>query len=74
MIVGTHVYEGDAAAMRRQQSAMAALSQLPGVQAVNVQFRTEPWANLPGVEMMPALLCDSVTAAGPGGRRKPLTR
>jgi hypothetical protein len=74
MIVGTHVYDGDAAAMRRQQSAMAALPRLPGVQAVNVQFQKEPWVSVPGIEMMPALLRDSVTAAGPGGRRKPLTR
>ena len=65
MIVGTHVYEGDAAAMRRQQSAVTALSRLPGVQAVNVQFQTEPWVGVPGIEMMPALLRDSVTAAGP---------
>jgi hypothetical protein len=74
MIVGTHVYEGDAAAMLRQQSAMAALPRLPGVQAVNVQFQKEPWVSLPGIEMLPALLRDSVTAAGPGGRRKPLAR
>jgi hypothetical protein len=74
MIVGTTVYEGDAAVMRRQQSALAALLRLPGVQAVNVQFQKEPRASLPGIEMLPALLLDSVTVAGPGGRRKPLTR
>jgi hypothetical protein len=74
MIVGTHLYEGDAAAMRRQQSAVTALSRLPGVQAVNVQFQTGPWASLPGIEMMPALLSDSLTVVGPGGPRKPLTR
>jgi hypothetical protein len=74
MIVGTHFYEGNAGAMRRQQSAAEALSRLPGVQAVNVQFQTEPWVSLPGIEMMPALLFDSVAAAGPGGPRKPLTR
>jgi hypothetical protein len=74
MIVGTHIYEGDAEAMRRQRSAMAALPQLPGVQAVNVQFQKEPWAALPDIETMPALLRDSVTAAGAGRRRKPLTR
>jgi hypothetical protein len=53
---------------------MTALTRLPGVQAVNVQFQKEPWVGLPGMEMVPALLRDSVTAAGPGGRRKPLTR
>jgi hypothetical protein len=74
MIVGTSVYEGEPAAMRRQQHAMAALLRLPGVQAVNVQFQKEPWVSVSGVEMLPALLGDSVTAAGPGGRRKPLTR
>jgi len=41
---------------------------------VNVQFQKEPWVSVPGIETMPALLSDSVTAAGPGGRRKPLTR
>jgi hypothetical protein len=74
MIVGTQVHEGDAAAVRRQQSAVAALSRLPGVQAVNVQFQKEPWVDVPGIEMMPALLHDSATAAGSPGRRKPLTR
>jgi hypothetical protein len=74
MIVGTSVYEGEPAAMRRQQHAMAALLRLPGVQAVNVQFQKEPWVSVSGIEMLPALLGDSVTAAGPGGRRKPLTR
>src|SRR5258708_2203101 len=74
MIVGTTVYEGDAAAMRRQHSAMEALQRLPGVQAVNGQFEREPWASVRGVETMPALFLDSLTAAGPGGRRKPLTR
>jgi hypothetical protein len=74
VIIGTNVYEGDAAAMRRQQSAMSAVPRLPGVEAVNVQFQKEPWVGFPGMEMMPALLHDSVTAAGPGGRRKPLTR
>ena len=52
MIIGTHVYEGDGAAMRRQQSALAALSRLRGVQAVNVQFQTKPWASVPGIEML----------------------
>jgi hypothetical protein len=39
MIVGTHVHEGDAAAMWRQRSAMAALLRLPGVEAVNWRLR-----------------------------------
>jgi hypothetical protein len=74
MLVGMHIYDGDAATMRRQRSAVAALGRLPGVEAVNFQFRSKPWSTLEGIEMMPLLEQDSVTTAGPGGRRKPLTR
>lgn len=74
MLVGMHIYDGDAAAMRRQQVAVAALARLPGLEGVNVQFQTEPWAALPGIETRKVLTQDSLIAAGPGGRRKPLTR
>src|SRR5688572_14284252 len=74
MLVGTNIYEGDAQVMRRQRQAVAALRELPGVEGVNIQFQTGPWAALPGIETVPALTRDSLTTAGPGGRRKPLTR
>jgi hypothetical protein len=74
MFVGMHIYDGDAAAMRRQRAAIDAVRSLPGTEAVNYQFRTAPWATLPGIEMVPALVQDSLTTAGPGGLRKPLTR
>src|SRR5687767_14094280 len=74
MLLGMHIYQGDAATMSRLEGALAALPVLPGVEALNVQFRVQPWVTLPGIEMMPALEQDSITAAGSGGRRKPLTR
>lgn len=74
MLIGTHLYTGDAAAMRRQQLAVDALSRLGGIEALNVQFQTEPYAELPGIEAIHVLARDSNEVAGPGERRKPLTR
>jgi hypothetical protein len=74
MLIGTHLFEGNPEAMRRQQLAVAGLQRLPGVEAVNVQFRTEPWAMFPGIETMPVLDQDSLSAAGPGDKRKAITR
>jgi hypothetical protein len=73
MLVGLHLYL-NAASMRRQQAAVDALSSLDGVEGVNVQFVEPPRASLSGIEMLPALATDSLLVAGPGGRRKPLTR
>lgn len=73
MLIGLHVYP-DATSMRRQQAAVDALSTLGGVEGLNVQFLKPPWTLLPGIEMLPALARDSIAVAGPGGRRKPLTR
>ena len=74
MLIGTHLYAGDAAAMRRQQLAVDALPRLGGIEALNVQFETEPHAKLPGIETMHVLTRDSNDVAGQGERLKPLTR
>ena len=60
--------------MERQQRAVAALNRLNGVEAVNVQFRQKPWAMFSGIETMPVLDQDSFATAGPGDRRKAITR
>ena len=74
MLVGTHLYDGDSDAARRQQFAMSSLQGLDGVEFLNVQFRAQPWATLPGIETVACLEQDSLRTAGPGKRRKPLTR
>ena len=74
MLIGMNLYTGDAAATGRQQRAVDALPLLGGVEALNVQFQTEPHATLPGIETMTVLVQDSMTVAGPGKGRKPLTR
>jgi hypothetical protein len=74
MLVGMHIYNGDAGAMRRQQAAVSALARLSGVEGLNVQFRAGLSAALPGIETMAALDQDSMTTVSLAGRRKPLTR
>jgi hypothetical protein len=73
VLIGTHLYNGDRAALRRQQWAVEALQRLSGVDAVNVQFQSEPNASLPGIETLNVLGRDSLSLAGPG-RRKPVAR
>jgi hypothetical protein len=74
VLVGLNLYQGSAASMRRQELAVRALSKLPGVEILNVQFQRAPWATLPGIEMKTALTTSSITVAGPGGHAKPMTR
>ena len=73
LLVGTHVFDGDEAAMGRQRRALGALRNLPGVDAVNVQFQFNPCTTLSEIELVPALKQDSSSMAGPAGGRKPMT-
>lgn len=74
MLVGTHLYDGNGDATRRQQFAMSWLQRLPGVEGLNVQFRSQPCSPGPGIETLASLEQDSFRTAGPGKQRKPLTR
>jgi hypothetical protein len=74
MLIGTNLYEGDPASMRRQQAAIAALIALPQVEAVNLQFRTGQQTFSDRIETLAVLDQDSLSVCGPGGRRKPMTK
>lgn len=74
MLIGMNLYEGDAASIRRQQAAIAALTGLARVEAVNLQFRTGQQTLSDGMETLPVLDQDSLSVCGSGGRRKPMTK
>ena len=71
LVLGTQFYQGDPAAMRRQSLAMDALQSLPGVLAIDVQWRdTPPWR--PWIRTVPILRRDSTTITGCAGPVKPI--
>ncbi len=74
ILAGTSLYPGDEATMRRQELAVRALSSLQSVEGLNLQFRDAAPTSLPGIETMALLTTDSNEVAGPGLRRKPVTR
>lgn len=74
MLIGLQLFDGDAAANRRQRLAVEALVRQPAVQAVNVQFASGDPCVAPELETVPLLKRDSVQATRAAGRRKPITR
>jgi hypothetical protein len=74
MVIGLQLYDGDAVTVERQQRAADALARLPGVEAVNLQFRHGPQTSHPDIETVPALALDCRHVTGAAGRPKPLTR
>ena len=74
MLIGLNAYPGDFDGVRRQEQAGRHLKRLRDVEAVNVQFRAGPASTLADIETQPVLSQDSTVIAGPGRRRKPITR
>ena len=71
LVLGTHSYQGDPDAMRRQSSAADALQSLSDVLAIDVQWHeTAPMR--PWVRTVAALRRDSTTVTGRAGRAKPI--
>ena len=71
LVLGTHSYQGDPDAMRRQSCAADALQSLSDVLAIDVQWHDtalmRPW-----VRTVAALRRDSTTVTGRAGRVKPI--
>lgn len=74
MLIGLQVFDGDAAANRRQRLAVDALRRQPGIQAVNLQFADGDPCLAPDLETIPLLTRDSVAVTRAAVRRKPITR
>lgn len=71
LVLGTHSYQGDPDAMRRQSCALDALQALADVIAIDVQWReTQP--RRPWIRTVAALQRDSTTVTGRAGRVKPI--
>ena len=71
LVLGTHSYQGDPDALRRQSCALDALQSLPDVIAIDVQWQdTSP--RRPGIRTVAALRRDSTTVTGRAGRVKPI--
>ena len=73
MLIGLQMYEAGPAAGRRQQAAAEALARLPGVEAVNLQFRRGKTFDSPGIPTAAVLDTDSIQVTATPGRRRPLT-
>jgi hypothetical protein len=72
VLIGLHLFDGDAGAMKRQSAACDALVALSGVQPVNVQFERGDERSDPRIAALPALTTDSTDVTGSSGRRKPI--
>jgi hypothetical protein len=71
LVLGTHFYQGDPDAMRRQSCAADALQSLSDVIAIDVQWHDTP-AMRPWIRTVAALRRDSTTVTGRAGRVKPV--
>jgi hypothetical protein len=71
LVLGTHSYQGDPDAIRRQSSAADALKSLADVIAVDVQWRATPPLR-PWITTVAALGRDATTVTRCAGRTKPI--
>jgi hypothetical protein len=71
LLLGTHTFAEGAEGMRRQAAAVASLLHLRGVEAVNVQFESDPHS-VSGVRTLACLRSSSVSVTCRPGVRKPL--
>ncbi len=73
MLIGLQLYDANAVTVEQQRGAVTALTSLPGIEAVNLQFRDGPHAIDARIETVPVLCGDSVSVTGVTTRRRPLT-
>jgi hypothetical protein len=71
LVLGTHSYQGDPDAVRRQSCALDALELLPDVVAIDVQWTDAPLRR-PWIRTVAALRRDSTSVTGRAGRVKPI--
>jgi hypothetical protein len=72
MLIGLNLFDGDAAAIRRQIAACEALISLDRVDVVNLQFADGEGRTHPAIRTVAKLSGDSTVVTGSSGRRKPM--